>query len=71
MRGCKSSKLNTFKRGGKNNRGQGAKGVKSVIKSTRRGKFSKRIINKEDRICERRGEKSEKRLSEDPRVLER
>ena len=48
-----------LKRGGRNKREQGAKGVKSAIKSMRTGEFCKRLINNEG-ILRRRGLKYEK-----------
>ena len=49
-----------------------ANGVRSVIESTRRGKFYKRLKNKEEGICARRqGENMKKQYCENSRLLER
>ena len=40
---------------------QGAKGVKSVIESSISGEFYKRLINEEEKICERSGRHTKKK----------
>ena len=51
------------------NKKKGVKGVKSVKESMRTGEFCKRLINEEEGICARRGEKYNKTISETPHVL--
>ena len=52
-------------------REQSAKGVNSVTKSTSSKEFFKRLLNKEEGVCERTGENMKKKMSKTPRLLER